>query len=237
MASSTPSLNKRPFKRPRCLPLPPTSSSTPPPHLPPLSLPPSPKPHASKNQSRGGARNRPESNRVQVSTPGTKSISSQQPPIPPGARPPAPPPPAAMIIKTLKARILRALKSSLPAEGADSPPTKPAGLSVHADSFSDDASFFDAREPETPTKGRHRPSSSPEPLDAWELVDQDGRAVPAPAAGDPAGPDPLLDFPARCPPGGERGVVLYTTTLRGVRRTFEDCNGVRALLENLAVAF
>jgi len=132
-----------------------------------------------------------------------------------------------MIIKTLKARILRALKSSLPAEGADSPPTKPAGLSVHADSFSDDASFFDAREPETPTKGRHHPSSSPEPLDAWELVDQDGRAVPAPAAGDPAGPDPLLDFPARCPPGGERGV----------RRTFEDCNGVRALLENLAVAF
>jgi len=141
-----------------------------------------------------------------------------------------------MIIKTLKARILRALKSSLPAEGADSPPTKPAGLSVHADS-SDDASFFDAREPETPTKGRRHPSSSPEPLDAWELVDQDGRAVPAPAAGDPAGPDPLLDFPARCPPGGERGVVLYTTTLRGVRRTFEDCNGVRALLENLAVAF
>jgi len=140
-----------------------------------------------------------------------------------------------MIIKTLKARILRALKSSLPAAGADSPPTKP---SVHTDAFSDDASFFDAREPETPTKGRRHPSSSPEPLDAWELVDQDGRAVPAPPAGDPVpAPDPLLGFPARCPPGGERGVVLYTTTLRGVRRTFEDCNGVRALLENLAVAF
>ncbi|PVH63451.1 hypothetical protein PAHAL_2G031400 [Panicum hallii] len=141
-----------------------------------------------------------------------------------------------MIIKTLKARILRALKSSLPAAGADSPPpspTKPAAAPVHADAFSDDASFFDACEAETPTKGRHRPSSSPEPLDAWELVDEDGRAVPAP----PADPDPLLGFPARCPPGGERGVVLYTTTLRGVRRTFEDCNGVRALLENLAVAF
>ncbi|RLN34755.1 uncharacterized protein C2845_PM03G20270 [Panicum miliaceum] len=141
-----------------------------------------------------------------------------------------------MIIKTLKARILRALKSSLPAAGADSPPpspTKPPAACVHADAFSDDASFFDAREAETPTKGGHHPSSSPEPLDAWELVDQDGRAVPAP----PADPDPLLGFPARCPPGGERGVVLYTTTLRGVRRTFEDCNGVRALLENLAVAF
>ncbi|KAF8714122.1 hypothetical protein HU200_028129 [Digitaria exilis] len=146
-----------------------------------------------------------------------------------------------MIIKTLKARILRALKSPLLAADADSPPpspTKPGARGggvafVRADSFSDDASFFDAREAETPTKG-HRRHPSAEPLDAWELVDQDGRAVPALAAADP---DPLLDFPARCPPGGEAMVVLYTTTLRGVRRTFEDCNVVRALLENLAVAF
>ncbi|OEL33293.1 hypothetical protein BAE44_0005684 [Dichanthelium oligosanthes] len=146
-----------------------------------------------------------------------------------------------MIIKTLKARILRVLKSSLPAAGADSPPpspTKPPAVaSVHADAFSDDASFFDAREAdETPTKGGRHPSSGAEPLDAWELVDQDGRAVPADDGGGPD-PDPLLDFPARCPPDGESTVVLYTTTLRGVRRTFEDCNGVRALLENLAVAF
>ncbi|XP_062188469.1 uncharacterized protein At3g28850-like [Phragmites australis] len=149
-----------------------------------------------------------------------------------------------MIIKTLKARILRALKS-LPAAspGADSPPPSPTkpGIrgggggggvsSVHADAFSDDASFFDAHEEEAPTKNH-----SAEPLDAWELVDQDGRAAPAPAEPDPC-PDPLLDFPVRCPPGGERAVVLYSTTLRGVRRTFEDCNGVRALLECLAVAF
>ncbi|XP_062189884.1 uncharacterized protein At5g39865-like [Phragmites australis] len=141
-----------------------------------------------------------------------------------------------MIIKTLKARILRALQS-LPAAsaGADSPPPSPTEpgargggvASVHADAFSDDASFFDAHEAETPTKNQ-----SAEPLEAWELVNQDGGAVPAPAES-----DPLLDFPARCPPGGERAVVLYTTTLRGVRRTFEDCNGVRALLECLAVAF
>ncbi|CAL5078417.1 unnamed protein product [Urochloa decumbens] len=144
-----------------------------------------------------------------------------------------------MIIKTLKARILRALKSSVAAAGADSPPpspTKPAprgggggggGVawpppSVHADSFSDDASFFDAREAETPPhKGAHRHP----PL-----------LLPG-AARRECFPDPLLDFPARCPPGGERAVVLYTTTLRGVRRTFEDCNVLRALLENLAVAF
>jgi glutaredoxin domain-containing cysteine-rich protein 1 len=113
-----------------------------------------------------------------------------------------------MIIETLKARILRALKpSSLSAagDGARSP-TKPAHQ-CHGG----DASFFDAREP----------------LDAWELVD-DGRA-PSPA-------DPLLGFPAAGGEGGA-GVVLYTTTLRGVRRTFEDCNGVRALLESLGAPF
>ncbi|CAD6221133.1 unnamed protein product [Miscanthus lutarioriparius] len=148
-----------------------------------------------------------------------------------------------MIIKTLKARILRALKAAGPDGAADSP-TKPAAHQYHGggDALSDDAPFFDAREPDTPpTKShrRRRPSSA-EPLDAWELVDaqddQDGggRASPAPA---PPEPDPLLGFPARCPPGGESVVVLYTTTLRGVRRTFEDCNVLRALLENLGAPF
>ncbi|KAF0907456.1 hypothetical protein E2562_017389 [Oryza meyeriana var. granulata] len=135
-----------------------------------------------------------------------------------------------MIIKTLKARILRALKSSLPAAAVASPPpspTKPgrAVVVVAADAFSDDASFFDAHE--TPTK------NAAEPIDDWELVDEEGRVGGAP----PAAADPLREFPARCPPGGEGAVVLYTTTLRGIRKTFEDCNGVRALLENLDVAF
>jgi len=83
---------------------------------------------------------------------------------------------------------------------ADSPPsspTEPTAASVHADGF------FDVREAETPTKGR-LPFSSPDPLEAWELVYQDGRAVPA-LAGDPV-LDPLLDFLARCPPVSERGV-------------------------------
>jgi len=80
---------------------------------------------------------------------------------------------------------------------ADSPPSSPTAASVYADGF------FDAREAETPTKGR-LPFSSPDPLEAWELVFQDGRAVPAPA-GDPV-LDPLLDFLARCPPVRERGV-------------------------------
>uniref|UniRef100_A0A0E0KGV8 Glutaredoxin domain-containing protein n=1 Tax=Oryza punctata TaxID=4537 RepID=A0A0E0KGV8_ORYPU len=49
--------------------------------------------------------------------------------------------------------------------------------------------------------------------------------------------DPLEGFENRCPPGGERAVVLYTTSLRGVRKTFEDCATVRRLLEGLRVAF
>ncbi|KAK3149848.1 hypothetical protein QOZ80_3AG0223850 [Eleusine coracana subsp. coracana] len=49
--------------------------------------------------------------------------------------------------------------------------------------------------------------------------------------------DPLEPFEMLCPPGGERAVVLYTTSLRGVRKTFEDCARVRRLLEGLCVVF
>lgn len=142
-----------------------------------------------------------------------------------------------MTIKTLKARILRALKSSLPAAaGADgAAPAPPSARQYHGDvdALSDDASFFDAREPETPTKAHRRRRPSAEPLDAWELVDPDQDQDQEDAR---ASPDPLLGFP-RGGGGSGSGVVLYTTTLRGVRRTFEDCNGVRALLESLGAPF
>ncbi|EER91159.1 hypothetical protein BDA96_01G161400 [Sorghum bicolor] len=55
--------------------------------------------------------------------------------------------------------------------------------------------------------------------------------------GGPGVADPLEAFELRCPPGGERAVVLYTTSIRGVRKTFEDCARVRRLLEGLRVAF
>ncbi|XP_058100485.1 uncharacterized protein LOC131245204 [Magnolia sinica] len=48
--------------------------------------------------------------------------------------------------------------------------------------------------------------------------------------------DPLAAYPEKCPPGGSDAVVLYTTSLRGVRRTFEDCQRLRALLEGQRVA-
>ncbi|KFK31858.1 hypothetical protein AALP_AA6G167600 [Arabis alpina] len=42
-------------------------------------------------------------------------------------------------------------------------------------------------------------------------------------------------FERICPPGGENRVVMYTTSLRGVRRTFEACNAVRAAVESYSV--
>ncbi|RRT81333.1 hypothetical protein B296_00002440 [Ensete ventricosum] len=45
----------------------------------------------------------------------------------------------------------------------------------------------------------------------------------------------LQSFEEKCPPGGADTVVLYSTTLRGIRKTFEDCNTVRALIESYGV--
>ncbi|XP_052174798.1 uncharacterized protein At3g28850-like [Diospyros lotus] len=39
-------------------------------------------------------------------------------------------------------------------------------------------------------------------------------------------------FDKNCPPGGENAAVIYTTTLRGIRKTFEDCNRVRSIVES-----
>ncbi|KAJ8551610.1 hypothetical protein K7X08_021625 [Anisodus acutangulus] len=49
--------------------------------------------------------------------------------------------------------------------------------------------------------------------------------------------DPLLEFEEKCPPGGFDSVILYTTGLRGIRKTFEDCHSIRFLLENFRVMF
>ncbi|CAH8260143.1 unnamed protein product [Arabidopsis lyrata] len=44
--------------------------------------------------------------------------------------------------------------------------------------------------------------------------------------------EPLSEFKEKCVAGGEDSVVFYTTSLRAVRKTFEDCRKVRFLLEN-----
>ncbi|KAI3874441.1 hypothetical protein MKX03_004771 [Papaver bracteatum] len=42
----------------------------------------------------------------------------------------------------------------------------------------------------------------------------------------------LALYEKKCPPGGENLVVIYTTTLRGIRKTFEECNVVRSVIES-----
>ncbi|KAK8492346.1 hypothetical protein V6N11_066157 [Hibiscus sabdariffa] len=42
----------------------------------------------------------------------------------------------------------------------------------------------------------------------------------------------LEQFEPKCPAGGENAVVVYTTTLRGIRKTFEECNTVRSIIES-----
>ncbi|KAL4323889.1 hypothetical protein GQ457_11G006900 [Hibiscus cannabinus] len=49
--------------------------------------------------------------------------------------------------------------------------------------------------------------------------------------------DPLLGFEDKCPAGGDGSVILYTTTLKGIRKTFEDCKSLRFLLESFRVIF
>lgn len=48
--------------------------------------------------------------------------------------------------------------------------------------------------------------------------------------------DPLEGYQEISPPGDAIGVVLYTTTLGGVRRTFEDCDRARKIVEVVAEA-
>ncbi|CAK7342091.1 unnamed protein product [Dovyalis caffra] len=47
----------------------------------------------------------------------------------------------------------------------------------------------------------------------------------------------LSDFEEKCLPGGSQSVILYTTSLRSIRKTFEDCHAIRFLLESFKVMF
>ncbi|KAJ7532587.1 hypothetical protein O6H91_13G011200 [Diphasiastrum complanatum] len=47
--------------------------------------------------------------------------------------------------------------------------------------------------------------------------------------------DPLEGFQWLCPPGGEDRVVLYCTSLRGIRKTFEDCSTLQMILRSFCV--
>lgn len=47
----------------------------------------------------------------------------------------------------------------------------------------------------------------------------------------------LTDFEEICPPGGTQSVILYTTSLRGIRKTFQDCKTIHFLLRSFKVSY
>ncbi|KAL6327529.1 hypothetical protein AAG906_021619 [Vitis piasezkii] len=49
--------------------------------------------------------------------------------------------------------------------------------------------------------------------------------------------DEIDDEPSKGAERGSDAVVLYTTSLRGIRKTFEDCTSIRFLLESFRVIF
>ncbi|PNX58676.1 glutaredoxin family protein [Trifolium pratense] len=94
-------------------------------------------------------------------------------------------------------------------------------------------------------------SEPPEIINSWELMEgldtESFRFSPLPPSHkensnpnrNPALKKPVSTLSDRfekiCPPNGEKKVVIYTTTLRGVRRTFEACNAVRAAFDAFGV--
>ncbi|GAB4857160.1 hypothetical protein Ancab_015070 [Ancistrocladus abbreviatus] len=47
----------------------------------------------------------------------------------------------------------------------------------------------------------------------------------------------LPDFEDKCPPGGSDSVIVYTTSLRGIRKTFEDCHAIKFLLDSFRIVY
>lgn len=43
----------------------------------------------------------------------------------------------------------------------------------------------------------------------------------------------LASYDLKCPPRGEGKIVLYFTSLRGIRKTFEDCCNLRLILRGI----
>ncbi|KAL3677612.1 hypothetical protein R1sor_027560 [Riccia sorocarpa] len=80
-----------------------------------------------------------------------------------------------------------------------------------------------SRKSESETNSLKMPSSKVAPLEF------EGKRTKAPV-------DPLSKFEKKCPPGGEDRVVLYITSLRGIRKTFEDCSQLKFILQGFNVA-
>lgn len=88
---------------------------------------------------------------------------------------------------------------------------------------------------ENANPNRNRDGKVPAPMVEKKLLISDINSLSPQISIKNASSSPLEKFDKLCPPNGNNKVVIYTTTLRGVRKTFEDCNAVRAAVENYGI--
>nr|CAB3445223.1 unnamed protein product [Digitaria exilis] len=98
--------------------------------------------------------------------------------------------------------------------------------------------------PPPPPAAKSHPQPQPDEVNSWELMA--GLLDPSTPARPPRPPScsrgrrirsPLRPIDGNAMRQRQPSVVLYTTSLRGVRSTFEACNAVRAALQAHGVAF
>ncbi|KAG8045470.1 hypothetical protein GUJ93_ZPchr0008g11601 [Zizania palustris] len=145
----------------------------------------------------------------------TKKKKKQQQPQPPAQAHQAPPPPPVQTQPEPKKA------PSVPATKAPPPTSFVRGANEE----------FDSKPPPPELTGRRVVKDNP-----FLMRDRENKGNDSVAA-KWRRRDPFEGYPERRPPGASGGgVVLYTTTLRGVRRTFEDCERVRQQLETCTEA-
>lgn len=153
-------------------------------------------------------------------------VNSPPSPSPPPPPPPAPAPAAAPPARNQSFHTLEELEAKLnsdnkkPPNGPSPSPPPPLPLSTAAS---------------RPSRAVLPEGVRPVTQNSFLLRDKEEREKKAGSM--PEDPtrrwrrNPLDGFAEICPPGGADGVVLYTTSLRGVRRTFDDCERARQLVE------
>ncbi|XP_047065020.1 uncharacterized protein At5g39865-like [Lolium rigidum] len=136
--------------------------------------------------------------------------------------PPPPPPPS----------------RSKPKPPADAPPEDEPQPQPEAEVINSWELMAGLHDPTTPAKPKPTATASPRRPTADGKPPRCIRFPLRPIDGNTPRPAPTPTPPApRCPPGGAHCAVLYTTTLRALRDTFEACNAARAALHAHGVAF
>lgn len=91
--------------------------------------------------------------------------------------------------------------------------------------------FETPKHPSSPTNSQPLPLPSPRPIKPTKLLLAASDSSNFSSKGIPS---PVPESPFRLP-GTEDRVVIYFTSLRGIRRTFQDCHSIRMIFRGLCV--